>query len=467
MNYESWGRYPKATPTDIYPVHWQHEDIPFSHWDQSVLPYGQGRSYGDVCLNDGGILLQTSPLQRFLSFNEETGVLRCEAGTTFKDISDLIVPRGWFIPVTPGTQFVSLGGAVANDVHGKNHHRQGTFGCHVLQFCLLRSSGDRLLCSPTTHPELFRATIGGMGLTGLLVWVEIQLQRIQNPWMIVERKRFTSLEQFFDYSLQADQTHEYTVAWIDGLHRKPGIVRGSFICGNHLSPSQPIPCNPKITNQAIYIPCDLPSFMLNPLFLRMFNSLYFHLTPKKPTTTFESYEKFFYPLDAIHHWNRLYGKKGFFQYQCVIPPPFEHEGITSIFKHIQQANQGSFLGVLKRFGTITSPGLLSFPRSGTTLALDFPFRGDTTFRLFSTLDSIVRDYQGALYPAKDARMPAADFQQYFPKWQEFSQYIDPQFSSSFWRRVTGLVDPSHQDQNLENIQEPIPQVTDTFTSQHS
>ena len=207
--------------------------------------------------------------------------------------------------------------------------------------------------------------------------------------------------------------------------------------------------------------------MLNPLFLRMFNSLYFHLTPKKPTTTFESYEKFFYPLDAIHHWNRLYGKNGFFQYQCVIPPPFEHEGITSIFKHIQQANQGSFLGVLKRFGTMASPGLLSFPRPGTTLALDFPIRGDSTFRLFSTLDSIVRDYQGALYPAKDARMPAADFQQYFPRWQEFSQYIDPKFSSSFWRRVTGLVDPSHQDQNLENIQEPIPQVTDAFTSQHS
>jgi FAD/FMN-containing dehydrogenase len=409
------------------------EKIPFESF-ASVLPYGQGRSYGDVCLNDGGTLLLTSRLDRLIAFDAENGVLRCEAGTTLEAILSVIVPRGWFLPVTPGTQFVSVGGAVANDIHGKNHHKAGTFGRYVRRFELARSSGERLVCSPEENAELFRATVGGLGLTGLVTWVEISLKRISGPRVDVETVPLTGLEDFFRLSAESDRDFEHTVAWFDGL-APPERFRGLFYRGNHAAPEDKV----KLPDfrARLSVPCGLPSGLLNRRTIRAFNWLYYDWSAHKPSRRSVSYRSFFYPLDAVSHWNRIYGRRGFFQYQCAVPLGDEgRRPVAPLLEVVARSGQGSFLSVLKVFGDMASPGLLSFPRPGVTLAMDFPNRGRKTLELFDRLDALVRDAGGAVYPAKDARMSAAAFQAFFPRWREFEKFVDPKFSSSFWRRVT-------------------------------
>ena len=436
-NYHSWGGYPKTKPSHVHSMNWRTEPITFNDWEIPVLPYAYGRSYGDSCQNDGGILLSTKRLRHFLAFDEERGIVRCEGGVSIADLLESFTPRGWFPPVTPGTKYVSIGGAIANDVHGKNHHREGTFGCHVLQLELLRSTGERIRCSPNEHHDLFEATIGGLGLTGVILWADIQLKPIHNAYMNIERMRFFSLDEFFELTKNSDQSYEYTVAWIDCLvgHRRLG--RGIFMRGNHASSDHV--CIPfSRSAHSLSIPFDLPSGFLNRQSLKLFNSLFFHNQAPDPEQSLEFYDTFFYPLDRVQHWNRIYGKQGFLQYQCVIPPSYEHDGIHELLTIISQARQGSFLGVLKKFGNIPSPGMLSFPRPGTTFALDFPFLGKETLLLLKKLDEVVRKYGGAVYPAKDARMSAKDFQTYFPQWHTYCQYKDPQFSSSFWRRTTKI-----------------------------
>ena len=434
-DYQSWGRYPKATPTMVYPIRWIHDSIPFDTWSQSVLPYACGRSYGDSCLNDKGILLDTTGLNRFIKFDTSRGILRCESGTTLATILEITVPHGWFLPVTPGTKFVSLGGAIANDVHGKNHHRAGTLGCHVEAFELLRSTGERFLCTPTQNQDLFQATIGGLGLTGLIVWVEIKLKAITGPWMITERIRFSELDDFYSLSTESDHNFDYTVAWIDSLSGGRQLGRGSFIRANHYDGPDSAHRNFQ-PQKAIRIPCDMPDWLLHPTMMKGLNSLYFHSLEIHQELTIEPYDTFFYPLDYFLDWNRLYGKRGFLQYQCVIPHEHEQTGIRELLERIHRHKLGSFLAVLKRFGENASPGILSFPRPGTTLALDFPNQGEKTFQLLIELDEIVKETGGAVYPAKDARMGAGCFQTYFPRWRELRPYIDCKFSSTFWRRVS-------------------------------
>ncbi|RMH36995.1 MAG: FAD-binding oxidoreductase [Nitrospirae bacterium] len=436
--YQSWGRYPTAVPSAVVTMTWQHDAIPFDAAPESFLPYGYGRSYGDSCLNDGGVLLDTRRLRRFLAFDPILGTLRCEAGTSLADILALIVPRGWFLPVTPGTKFVSIGGAIANDVHGKNHHRAGTFGRFVRCFELLRSTGERVYCSPTANADLFKATIGGLGLTGLILWAEIQLKPIVNPWIMVERIPFNHIAQFFDLSAETDRRYEYTVAWIDCFARGTARGRGIFIGGNHHHGDHPTRAS-QSASWSWTVPFTAPSCLLSPLVLKLFNRAYYALRSASARSIPEHYDQFFYPLDKIREWNRLYGRHGLLQYQCVIPPPHQQAGITAILDHIHRAKEGSFLAVLKQFGSLPSPGLLSFPREGTTLALDFPFRGASTLALLNTLDAIVRECGGAVYPAKDARMSPRQFEACFPQWREFLAYRDPKFSSSFWRRVTDNV----------------------------
>lgn len=415
-----------------------NEAVTFDDWEDPVLPYAYGRSYGDSCQNDEGILLLTKRLRHFLAFDEQHGILRCESGVSIADILETFVPRGWFPPVTPGTKHVSIGGAIANDVHGKNHHRAGTFGCHVLQFELLRSNGERLRCSPHEHSGLFQATIGGLGLTGIILWADIQLKPIHNAYMDIERMRFSSLDEFFALTVDSDRSFEYTVAWLDCLAGPRRLGRGIFMRGNHAIgdqvPSRPVDSTPRLT-----IPFDAPACLLNRYTLKLFNTLYFHHQAPDPEQGREFYETFFYPLDRVEHWNRIYGTRGFLQYQCVIPTQHERDGIRELLTLINHARQGSFLGVLKKFGDIPSPGLLSFPRPGTTFALDFPFVGEETLSLFNKLDEVVRQYGGAVYPAKDARMSAEDFQTYFPQWRTYCQYKDPKFSSNLWRRTTDTV----------------------------
>jgi FAD/FMN-containing dehydrogenase len=414
-------------------LQWRTDPPDLSRFEQPVLPFGQGRSYGDTCLNDGGVLLDTGFLSRFISFDETTGVLRCEAGTTLAALLELTVPRGWFPGVTPGTRHVSLGGAIAHDVHGKNHHRGGTFGRDVRCFELLRSNGQRLVCSRTENADLFAATIGGMGLTGLILWAEVQLKKIRGPLIDVERVRFSGIDEFFDVSAESDAAFEYTVAWVDCLARGRALGRGIFFRGNHSAESAPP--RARGAGRGVPVPFDFPATLLNRWTIGAFNALYYHRQMAKLVRSRTHFNPFFYPLDALRDWNRLYGRAGFLQYQCVVPR--EDRGpIRDVLACIAQSGFGSFLAVLKTFGEMASPGMMSFPRPGVTLALDFPFRGPRTLALFDQLDVIVRASGGAVYPAKDARMSAASFQSFFPRWREFAAFVDPKFSSSFWRRVS-------------------------------
>ncbi|HTI14973.1 MAG TPA: FAD-binding oxidoreductase [Dictyobacter sp.] len=435
-NPQSWGRYPTVKSSQVIPVFWRDELPDLASFDKSILPYGYGRSYGDSCLNDGGVSVDVSRLKNFIAFDEEQGLLRCEAGVSLAEVLEMSVPRGWFVPVTPGTKFVTVGGAIANDVHGKNHHRAGTFGRHVTRFELLRSNGEHLICSPSENAELFRATIGGLGLTGIILWAEFRLKPITNPYIDMESIRFDSLDEFMTLSAESDKDFEYTVSWVDLLIGGPGLCRGKFMRGNN-NHSRELATKPlKKRRLPLAVPIDFPSFVLNTYTVKAFNELYYHVQREKFVSKVVSYEPFFYPLDAIHTWNRMYGRKGFFQYQFVVPFETGHDAMRDILRRIQRSGEGSFLTVLKQFGTLKSPGMLSFPRPGLTLALDFTNNGQKTMQLMNDLDHIVEQSNGVVYPAKDARMSPEMFQKFYPQWKEFEQYIDPQFSSSFWRRVT-------------------------------
>ncbi len=393
--------------------------------------YGNGRSYGDVCQNSSATLLFARGLNRFIQFDGSTGVLRCEAGVLLSEVLDLVVPRGWFLSVTPGTKFVTVGGAIANDVHGKNHHRAGSFGCHVRALELLRSDGSRITCTPTVNSEWFAATVGGLGLTGLITWAEIQLIPIASAYMTTEAHRFRNLDEFWSLGEKYEQQFSYTVAWVDCLAVGRSLGRGVYFIGEHAAEKKP---SSSYRSKHRSVPIELPISIVNHASLALFNALYYN-RPLSAQSKLEHYEPFFYPLDSIDKWNRIYGPKGFYQYQCVLPFANGKDGMETILKLIGQSGQGSFLAVLKTFGNIRSPGMLSFPRPGITLALDFPNKGEATHRLFSKLDQVVADSGGALYPAKDARMPGELFRSGFPAWAEFEKYCDPKFSSSFWRRV--------------------------------
>ncbi|MPZ49406.1 MAG: FAD-binding protein [Dehalococcoidia bacterium] len=402
----------------------------------SLLPHGLGRSYGDSCLNEGGVLLDTTSLNRFIAFDATTGLLRCESGVSLAQILDLGVPRGWFLPTTPGTKFVTVGGAIANDIHGKNHHVAGAFGRHVTCFELLRSDGQRYLCSPNENVDLYRATIGGMGLTGLILWAEVQLRPISGPYVDMESIRFGSLAEFFEVSEESDRACEYTMAWIDCMAAGAQVGRGLFMRGNHAWQPR-IPGRTGTPRRLLSLPIDLPNWVLNGASVRAFNALHYHAQLLKRVRKTIPYDPFFYPLDSIGDWNKMYGRRGFLQHQCVLPRETALQSLRSILETGAKSGEGSFLAVLKTFGDVKSPGLMSFPRPGVTLALDFAFKGEKTLRLLDRIDEIVVDHGGAVYPAKDARMSPKTFEASFPRWRDFAGFIDPNFSSSFWRRVTG------------------------------
>jgi len=399
-----------------------------------VLPYGNGRRYGDVCLNSGGTLLTTRGLDRFIAFDPVSGILECEAGVLLKDIIEFALPKGWLPAVTPGTAFVTVGGAIANDVHGKNHHRAGSFGHHVLSLELLRSDGEILQCSAHNNQEWLVATIGGLGLTGLIRTARLQLRSAAGPWITGNSQRFASLSDFFALAGNSDGAYEYTVAWID-CSRRQGIGRGIFMRGNHSERTGDTPWATR--RRPIRLRFTPPISPITGLTVALFNQLYYRRGAAQRSEACWHYESYLYPLDRILDWNRIYGPRGFFQYQCVLPLGEASEALPEILSQIASSGQGSFLSVLKQFGNIQSLGLLSFARPGVTLALDFPNRGASTLALLDSLDAITRSAHGAVYPAKDARMSAAAFREYFPAWEYFQRYVDPNFSSSFWRRVTG------------------------------
>ena len=392
----------------------------------TVLPFGNGRSYGDSCLNEGGALLHLRSLDRFIYFDRLSGVIACEAGVLLEELLRIVVPAGWFPHVLPGTQYVTVGGAIANDVHGKNHHRVGTFGKHVRRFELLRSTGERLMCSLTENPEWYSATIGGLGLTGVVVWAELQLQPVVGSGMEVESVRFRTLDEFFHLSGESDQAFDYTVCWIDCVARGKQLGRGILQRARHSGAKSPKAAR---SDSRLAIPFTPPVSLVNSISLRAFNAAHYHWGRTRKRTL-EHFQTFFFPLDGIGYWNRIYGHRGFYQYQCVIPTADARNAIAELLKTVALSGQGSFLGVLKRFGSVASPGMLSFPMPGVTLALDFPNRAERVAKLFARLDAIVRATGGRLYPAKDGRMPRDLFRDSFPRWREFSRYIDPRFSSN-------------------------------------
>lgn len=426
--HESWGRWIASTPARVVDVDWSHQALPP---DDLLLPFGLGRSYGDVCLNNDHTLLDTTRMRRFRSFDAASGLLDCEAGTTLEDILRFAVPRGCFLPVTPGTKFVTVGGCIANDVHGKNHHRAGTFGAHVRSFVLVRSDGSTVSCSPDENVELFRATIGGLGLTGLIASAVVQLRKIESAAMVVERVPFRSLAEFDALSRACDTTHEHTVAWFDSFAGRDS--RGVFFRGNH-APAGEMKAS---RGEPHRLPVAPFSPLLNPWTVRAFNTAYFHAN-RKPKPQVTGYDPFFYPLDAVANWNAIYGRRGFLQYQFVIPEAEGLEPVAEILDRAAKSRLASFLTVIKKFGPAVSPGLLSFPRAGTTVTLDFAGKSERALLpMLEQFDDIVEEAGGAVYPAKDARMSGPRFQRFFPRWEEVAKQADPRFSSSFWRRVTG------------------------------
>jgi FAD/FMN-containing dehydrogenase len=428
----SWGRYPKIAHAQVYKPAW-NDQVPAILQDVaagSLLPFGLGRSYGDSCLNAGRELIACRRLNRILGFDETTGMIRCESGVTLSDIIDVFLPKGWFLPVTPGTRFVTVGGAIANDVHGKNHHRAGTLGAYVRQIGLHRSNDGLAACNAEVNSDMLRATIGGLGLTGVIAWADIQLKPVAGPWMEAESVPFQSLEQFLELNRESNDRFEYTVAWLDCFAGKN--ARGIFFRGNHAADQG----KEFHSKRGPKFPMALPAWMLNRYSVKAFNSAYYRIHAARKNASVVAYDSFFYPLDSIRQWNLLYGKQGFLQYQCVIPET-NIAAIEELLDRIARSGMGSFLGVLKQFGSAPPSGMLSFPRPGLTIALDFAMRGERTLKLMQSLDEIVLQSGGALYPAKDARMSPALFEASFPRWREFVPYIDPKMSSSFWRRVTG------------------------------
>jgi FAD/FMN-containing dehydrogenase len=400
----------------------------------TILPRGNGRSYGDSCLNVGGALLDMSSLDHFIDFDSDQGLLTCEAGVLLDHILQLAVPIGWFIPVTPGTRYVTVGGAIANDVHGKNHHQAGTFSRQVVRFELLRSDGQRRVCSRTENPEWFAATVGGLGLTGVITWAQLRLRRIPGRFMDVETIRFANLGEFLGLSAESDSGFEYTVAWIDCLSQGRQLGRGLLQRANHAAvPGTSV--SHRVRQRSV--PLTPPFSLVNSASTRLFNAAYYHRQQSKVRRSLDHYESFFYPLDSVHHLTRVYGPRGMFQYQCVIPTDAGAQPMADLLNAIARSGHGSFLAVLKAFGTPASVGMLSFPRPGLTLAVDFPNCGERLERLFRELDAVVEASGGRLYPAKDGRMPGRLFRSGYPRWSELNQYVDPCISSSFWRRVTG------------------------------
>ncbi|MEI6892682.1 MAG: FAD-binding oxidoreductase [Pontiella sp.] len=388
-----------------------------------VIAFGNGRSYGDASLQSR--ILLTRRFNKFLSFNSETGELCCQAGVLLAEILDVFVAQGWFLPVTPGTKQITVGGAIAADVHGKNHHIDGSMGHHILTMDVMRNDGSVVTCSPTQYADFFNVTVGGMGLSGMILHATFRLRKVETAYIRQETIRASNLDEIMD-AFEASNDWTYSVAWIDCLAKGDRMGRSILMRGEHATASDLIQQvhkdAPLLTKKGMQlgIPFDFPNFALNPLSMKAFNVAYYNKTRPGTHQHLVDYNSFFYPLDAIENWNRIYGKRGFTQYQFVIPKSAGREGMRAILKRITASGLGSFLAVLKLFGEQES--FMSFPMAGYTLALDFPISLHA-MDLFKELDALVADYGGRLYLAKDSRMDAAMFEKTYPNADDFRQAI--------------------------------------------
>ena len=386
-----------------------------------TIPHGNGRCYGDASLSAS--VINTLRFDKILSFDNDRGIITCQSGLLLSDLLQVIVPYGWFLPVTPGTKFITIGGAVASDVHGKNHHVDGSFSRHVYAISLMIGTGEVLTCTRENHPDLFWATCGGMGLTGVILDVTFQLKKIETSFIRQKQIKAESLEEvmvlFAEYS-----DYTYSVAWIDCLKTGRQFGRSILILGEHAAPDEVSFKYQKLTakqKSLFSVPFHFPSFVLNRWTVKAFNSLYYAKNYHKIMERTVHYDSFFYPLDSILNWNRIYGKKGFVQYQFVLPLKGSKETLSNILARISKRGMGSFLAVLKLFGEQND--LISFPMKGYTLALDFPMkRGLLSF--LDELDEVVADAGGRIYLSKDARMSSHIFWETYPGAKIFKEIIN-------------------------------------------
>jgi len=413
--------------------------------DVQMIVRGQGRSYGDAAMSRDGMVMLSQQLNRIISFDETRGWLTAQAGTTLAEILRTFVPMGWFPAVVPGTKFVSLGGCVAADIHGKNHHREGAIGSHVREFEIVLANGNRKVCSPANEHELFWATAGGMGLTGIITEVTLQLIRIESPFMVVQRQRAVDLDASLKMFEDSALDDHYTVAWMDCLAKGRSFGRSVLIRGDHARQSD-LPKRLQLNDGSrlgrpgnYNLRFGFPSWLLNPLTVALFNEAYYRRQARRKEPFIEHYDSFFFPLDRIANWNRMYGKRGFIQYQCVLPAAEAERGLQLLLEALVTKRRPSFLSILKRFGPADA-GFLSFPLEGYTLTLDLPISDPNIFAFLDELDEIVLKCCGRVYLAKDARLRAETFQamyQGFSDWQRIKSRVDPEnrFDSDLGRRL--------------------------------
>ncbi len=435
-----WGRSP-VEECHVYRPEKRRNALPLvtSHREHTWIPRGLGRSYGDAAINSGGGVLDYSRLNRMIAFDPETGILECEAGVSLAEILETFVPRGYFLSVLPGTKFVTVGGAIANDVHGKNHHRDGTFGHFVESFELLTPMGELMTCSQEQNSDVFWATVGGVGLTGLIVTARIRLQRVESAYVLVDYLRARNIDDALDEIAASDERYQYSVAWVDCLSKGAALGRSVLMRGNHASRAAAPGSDPfHVRGQRQKaIPFDFPRIVLNPWSIKAFNAVFYGNPKHTRLGQAVDYNSYFCPLDSIHHWNRMYGKRGFAQYQVTFPLD-QRRGLIGLLEKISQSSCASFLAVLKRLGP-GNPGLLSYPCDGYTITFDIPMRRDLR-SLLHGFDRHVLDCGGRLYCAKDAMALPETFAAMYPRLDEFRQIkarLDPDnlLSSNLARRL--------------------------------
>jgi decaprenylphospho-beta-D-ribofuranose 2-oxidase len=434
MKVVNWGKYPEveANVFEYNDVQKYHELI---HDKNPVIPRGMGRCYGDSALSKN--ILSTLKLNHMLAFDAEKGILTCEAGVTIEEVLRFFVPKGWFMPVTPGTKFVTIAGALASDIHGKNHHARGTFSDHVYWIELITPTGETKICSKTENSDLFALTAGGMGLTGLITKVCFQLSPIETSYIRQESIKAKNLDEIMRI-FEDTQSWTNSVAWIDCLSKGKSLGKSIMTVGEFAKVSE-LKTNKQKSNPLqihqegkLFLPFDFPNFTINSLSVRAFNLLYYNKQMRRLKHSIVHYETFYYPLDGILHWNRVYGKNGFTQYQFVLPPATSREGLITIIEKIGQRGMGSFLTVLKLFGE-QEENYIRFPKGGYTLAIDFKI-DKKVWRFLDELDELVHKFGGRVYLTKDVRMKHEMLMQSYPQAQAFIDKIklinpDYKFSS--------------------------------------
>jgi FAD/FMN-containing dehydrogenase len=412
MPLSGWGRVPVVEGHEIRSEHLAAitVDVP--------LTRGLGRAYGDAALPAPAdrTVAGSTLADRILGFDPETGILRAEAGFTLDQLYRVFLRRGWYTPVSPGTRFVTIGGMVAADVHGKNHHRDGCVGEHVRDITMRVADGRILTCSREVEPDLFRATLGGMGLTGHILELSLQLVRVPSPWIYQETERVPNIDAFVDRLRASARMWPMTVGWIDGLARGGDLGRGVLLCGRWAEPHEARGAFPKL-RRSIALPLDLPGGVLSSRSVRLFNAAYYRRYPAHRTQSIVSPESFLYPLDAIGEWNRLYGRRGFVQYQCVLPESGGHAAVRAFMEVVARQGRASFLSVIKDCGP-EGIGTLSFPMQGISIALDLPFDGVTP-SLVNEMNRVVIEHGGRIYLAKDALTRPEDFNAMEPRLARF------------------------------------------------